>query len=341
MINSVYRLVEPRQIEINYEQIDLGGADVLIRPLYMSICNADQRYYQGTRSKSALQEKLPMALIHECVASVVYDPLGEFKAGDYVVPVPNTPVEKDDVVEENYLRSSMFRSSGYDGFMQDIVSIRRDRLVPLPQGARLEVASFTEVTSVCYHALDRFDKFSHSRRKRLGVWGDGTLGYILSLLLRYIYPDSEIYIFGTVKEKLSYFSFADGTFDVFDVPEDFYVDHAFECVGSAASASAINQIIDHINPRGTISIMGVSENPVPINTRMVLEKGLVIFGSSRSGYKDFKNTVEFIHNNPEIENYYLNLVDNVVDVRCVDDIHRAFSNDLNKNFGKTVMKWGI
>ena len=33
--------------------------------------------------------------------------------------------------------------------------------------------------------------------------------------------------------------------------------------------------------------MGVSENFVEINTRMMLEKGLRMFGSSRSGRKDF------------------------------------------------------
>lgn len=51
------------------------------------------------------------------------------------------------------------------------------------------------------------------------------------------------------------------------------VDHAFECVGGAASQSAINQMIDYIQPEGTMSILGVSEYPVPINTRMILEKG--------------------------------------------------------------------
>ena len=34
-------------------------------------------------------------------------------------------------------------------------------------------------------------------------------------------------------------------------------------------------------------MMGVSERNVPINTRMVLEKGLRIFGNSRSGRADF------------------------------------------------------
>lgn len=341
MINAVYRLTEPRQIEINYEQIDFSGDSVILRPLYMSICNADRRYYEGARSKEVLRKKLPMALIHECVCSVVYDAKGEYKSGDFVVPVPNTPVEEDEVIAENYLRSSLFRSSGYDGFMQELVAVRRDRVVPLPEGARLEVASFTEVTSVCYHALNRFKQFSHKRKNTIGVWGDGTLGYILSLLIRYEFPEAKLYVFGTSKEKLSYFSFADGTYDVSDIPDGLFVDHAFECVGGGGCTPAIDQIIDLINPQGTVSLMGVSENPVPINTRMVLEKGLVMFGSSRSGREDFAQTVALIHKHPQLENYYLNLVDNVVEVKSIADIHTAFKNDLNKSFGKTVMKWSI
>ena len=35
---------------------------------------------------------------------------------------------------------------------------------------------------------------------------------------------------------------------------------------------AIEQIIGLIRPEGTISLMGVSEYPVAVNTRMVLEK---------------------------------------------------------------------
>lgn len=68
------------------------------------------------------------------------------------------------------------------------------------------------------------------------------------------------------------------------------VDHAFECVGGIKSEDAIEQIIDHINPEGCISLMGVSEEPVDVNTRMVLEKGLTLLGNSRSGYEDLKSS---------------------------------------------------
>ena len=121
MINQVYRLVSPRQFEVSYTDRSLKYEEdfVVIRPTHLSICAADQRYYTGSRGKEAMAKKLPMALIHEAIGKVVYDPKGELKNGTMVVMIPNTPTEQDEVIGENYLRSSKFRSSGYDGFMQD------------------------------------------------------------------------------------------------------------------------------------------------------------------------------------------------------------------------------
>lgn len=339
MINAIYRLVAPRLIDVSYSDVPISGDSVVIRPLKLSICKADQRYYQGTRSQSVLQKKLPMALIHECVAEVVYDPTNTFKPGDKVVPIPNIPTQQDDVIAENYLYSSFFRGSGYDGYMQDYVVSKAERLVKIPDDSNLTVFAFTEIISVCTHAITRFEKFSHSRKDSIGIWGDGNVGFIVALLLHYIFPDTKLYVMGTMQEKLSYFTFADGVYHVDHLPEGFNVDHAFECVGGAGSRSAINQIIDYINPEGTIGIMGVSENFVDLNTRMILEKGLRVYGSSRSGKADFERTVELIHEHPEMSHYFENIVGDEISVRSIEDIHKAFMLDYSRNFGKTILDW--
>ncbi len=338
MINSVYRLIAPGMIDIACTQPDIKNS-VLLRPLYLSVCKADQRYYLGNRSREALKAKLPMALIHECVAKVVFDPTGNFKTGEIVVPVPNTPTEDDDVIAENYRPSSRFCSSGYDGFLRDYIDIAPDRLVRVPEGTDLRIASFAELISVSVHAISRFEKFSHSRKDSVGIWGDGNVGFITALILRALYPDMKIYVFGTVYDKLAYFSFADGAYHVDHVPEGLKIDHAFECVGGEGSRFAIAQIIDLINPEGSIGLMGVSERFVDINTRMVLEKGLNLFGSSRSGVEDFQRTMDLLAENPKIAAYLENLIGGVVEVRTIADIHSAFAQDISRHFGKTVIKW--
>lgn len=339
MINTVYRLSAPRRFEIAFEDIELFGENAVVRPTHLSICNADMRYYLGTRDAKVLAEKLPMALIHEGAGEVVFDPTGTFKSGDKVVMVPNLACEEDEVIAENYLRSSKFCGSTMDGFLQEYVEISPKRLVALPENINMNVAAFTEIVSVSVHAISRFDKIAHKRRNTIGVWGDGNLGYITSLFLKKQFPQSKIIVFGTTFEKLSDFTFADETYVVSNVPDGVQIDHAFECVGSNGSPIAIEQIISLIRPEGTISIMGVSEYPVPINTRMILEKGLRMFGSSRSGVEDFKKTVEMYKTNPEIIDYLGNLISSVNTVRTVADIKNAFEKDTRKAFGKTIMKW--
>ena len=253
--------------------------------------------------------------------------------------VPNCPTEKDDYIAENYLRSSKFCGSSMDGFLQEFVEISPNRLVKLPQNIDRNVAAFTEIISVSVHAITRFDKIAHARRDVIGVWGDGNLGYITSLFLKYIFPKSKIAVFGTNREKLNDFTFADETHLVNEVPDGFTMDHAFECVGGNGSPIAIEQIIGLIKPESTLSILGVSEYPVPNNTRMILEKGIRMFGTSRSGVADFKKTVDMYVEHPEIIDYLGNLVSSVNVVRTTTDIKNAFEKDTQKSFGKTIMKW--
>lgn len=342
MENMIYRLEEPKKIVPIKTTIPDDTDNVVIRPTHMSICHADQRYYQGTRDPEVLKKKLPMALIHEGIGEVVKDEKGEFGIGTMVAMVPNTPFEYDEVIAENYLRSSKFRASGFDGFMQDYVEIRRDRVVPLPVNVDKEVAAFAEICSVCSHTIDRFEQTAHVRRNVIGIWGEGNIGFITALLLKTRLPDSKVLVFGVDETKLKEFTFVDGIYNVNEIPKDVRVDHAFECVGSKNSGIAVNQIIDHvINPEGTIALMGVAEYPVPINTRMVLEKGLRLFGSSRCGRLDFIKTLDLISSNVDVNDALKKLVGNVVEVYSLDDMHKAFAKDLENVGRKTVMHWKL
>lgn len=341
MINQVYRLVSPRQFEIAYQDRGFETGQVIVRPTHLSICAADQRYYTGSRGQEVMSKKLPMALIHEGVGEVAWDGTGQFKPGTRVVMVPNTPVETDDVIAENYLRSSRFRSSGFDGFMQDYVFLDADRLIPLPDLVPSRVAAFTELVTITVHALSRFHWKAHTRRRTYGVWGDGNLGFITSLILKRREPESNVFIFGKNQHKLNRFSFVDDAYRIDEIPDNLSIDHGFECVGGKGSQSAINQMIDVIEPEGAISMLGVSEYPVEINTRMVLEKGLTMIGSSRSGRQDFANTVAMYERFPKIVQYLETLVGEVYSIHEMPDISKAFEGDLASPWGKTVMEWVI
>ena len=122
--------------------------------------------------------------------------------------------------------------------MQEYIQTTPDRLVALPEDINNTVAAFTELVSVSYHAISRFDKIAHERRDTVAVWGDGNLSYITSLLLKKRFPDMKVVVFGVHENKLMDFTFVDETYRIDQIPEDFVMDHAFECVGKYRRAES-------------------------------------------------------------------------------------------------------
>ncbi len=336
MISTLYRLKAPGTISVDFKELDMSSS-VIIRPDRMSICHADQRYFRGLRPESVLKKKLPMCIIHEAAGYVVHDPTETFKPGDFVAMVPNCPGEPKEDIFENYQTGSGFLSSGLDGFTRELVDLSPDRVVAVPdQGPAL---AFTEMASVAIHAITRWQNTAHRHRGHVAIWGDGNLSYILASTLRALISDIEITIVGRHLEKLAFFTMADHTCLTDKLTATPQFDHCFECTGGEGSRYAIDQIIDTIMPQGSIVLMGVSEYPVAINTRMVLEKGLTLIGSSRSGRADFEEVARLYRTTNLAER--LNKIVNLVEpVRAIDDISRAFLQDLETPF-KTVFEWRL
>lgn len=338
MISYTYQLVSPQVFSVKYNDLKLEDK-LLIRPRYMAICHADQRYYLGKRDRKILNKKLPMALIHECVGEVVQDHSGRFAVGELVVPIPNIPAaNQQDEMYENYGKNARFMSSGYDGFMREYIDISPDRVVSV-SGIPMNVAAITEFISVAVHAVSRFEKTSHHIRRRIGIWGDGSMAYCVASVLKMLLPDSEIIVLGKHPRKLSYFSFVSETVLIDNIPEDFQVDHAFECCGGEGSYYAIKEIIKYVNPQGNVMLMGVSENEIPINTRDVLEKGLLLIGCSRSGKADFERAAQLMKND-EFQKRLETIIYEDNKVTSVEDIYRVFQTDLSTTF-KTVFEWDL
>lgn len=337
MINHIYQLVSPKVFSVKYEDLSFGDR-VIVRPSTLAVCHADQRYYLGQRDRKVLRRKLPMALIHEACGHVVYDPRGEFSPGQTVVMIPNAPVAEDDVILENYREGTRFLSSGYDGFMRELCDLPHDRVVPI-RGVPEQVAAITEFVSVAAHASCRFDKAAHRVRDTIGVWGDGSLAYTLCNVLTHRFPKSKVIVVGLDERKLGHFSFVHRTYLADALPDDFHIDHAFECCGGEGSAYAIDDIIRTIRPMGAVTLMGVSENKVGINTRDILEKGLTLVGCSRSGRADFEMAVAMLEEET-FQHRMEVIVTPVEPVRSIADISRVMAEDLAIPF-KTVFRWEV
>lgn len=344
MKTRIFRLVKPGVFRVDDDTAVVPSGFAVVRPTYLSICAADQRYWSGRRDPDALRKKLPMALIHEAVGEIVEDTTGTYEKGTPVVMVPNIPDahEADAVAKENYARGSRFASSSADGFMRDSVVLPTERLVSCGKVEPL-TAVMAELVSVCAGAYENFEAVSHVRPfNTVGIWGDGTIGFLLASLISELSPETKIEVFGTHDEKLERFDFAHATHNI---RKDYkrglpQVDHAFECVGGTAGCTdAIEQIIECIRPQGVINLMGVSEQRVPINTRMVLEKGLTLQGNSRSSKQDFERAIELMTRD-RFAKRAASVIERVVPVKNVEDMQRAFKLDETHPY-KTIMQWDV
>lgn len=337
MINRIYRLKEAGRIESDFDSISLSDSAVIVRPKYLAICAADQRYYRGERSPEAMKKKLPMALIHEGMGTVLWDGTGAFTPGDTVVMIPNVAGGNAEYIKENYRQESFFLSSGYDGFMQDYVVLTPEQLIRLPENAGIHYV-LTELLSVACNAISTWEGLGRTLNQRFGVWGSGSVGYVTALALRILYPNAHITMVGRSREKLSYCSFADRLLQTSEeIPRNDF-DCCFECVGGSSSQLSIDQMITAVRPQGTIILMGVSEEPVPIRTRMVLEKGIALLGASRSSRADFEMAVNMIRSKKRMENYLKVIISQIIVTKNLKDIDKAFNSDNYMPF-KTVMEW--
>ena len=339
MIGRVFRLIDIKRIEMKLRDIPLDSQSVLIRPDYMAICAADERYYFGKRKREALRRKLPMALIHEAVGTVLYDGTGTLRAGDKAALIPLAVKETASEIRGNYRQDSIFASSDADGFMRDIVVLPPSRVMPTGEEDSAAYV-LSELFSVALSAVAEFEKSRSVRAESFGVWGDGSMGFVVGLALKAKYPNAKIYVFGKTSRKLNKFSFATETHFIDQVPCGLQISHAFECVGGIGSESAIEQMMGIVSPQGSVNLLGVSEEAVPINTRKVLEKGLKLVGSSRSDSVDFSEAIRLIRENLAIRRYLRTLISEMVEVKTEEDISHAFEQSALNDF-KTVMKWEV
>lgn len=337
MISQKIQLTRPGVFQSKFEELDSRSNKILVKPKYLSICDADQRYYSGNRPAEILSKKLPMSLIHEAIGEVVYSRDRNLLPGDKVILLP---LGKDYEEHANYRRSAFFRSSNQDGFLQELLALDSYEVLKFDSDPQKEkVYTFTEMISVCYQAIKKVGVKTAINDLEIGIWGDGVIGYLLSLVVRQVSPSTKISVIGKHLDKLSLFTHVDNTYlpNQQQLAKNF--DLCFECVGGANSSMAINEAIDLLTPEGKIGLLGVSELPQSINTRLILEKGITIIGSSRSDRNDFINAKKFIDN---LGDYSCleKIISNEMTVSDLEDLKNCFDLDKLSPF-KTLISLTI
>lgn len=346
MFKTIYKITSPEIIEEFINIVDYDNTKVLVKVDYMAICRADIRYFLGSRDKLVLDHKYPLAPIHEAVGHVVKDPTHHFKVGDKVILVPNSVDKKylelfenqrcsNDDLGINYATHSTFRSSSADGFMTTFCALEPELLVKYDDSIPSQLAVFSELLSVAVSALRRID---FSKIKRLAMFGDGILGYITYIVLTIDHPEVDVTLFGVNEEKMKMFKNIKTT-KIEDYRGEKF-DTLIEIVGGKYASDAINSMIDIATVGADLLLMGVSEDKVPLNTRLILEKGLVLKGATRSSYQDFQHVAELLKNK-KVQEMLSPMVLSITTIESIVDIYKCFDLDINNRtvIGKHIMKW--
>ena len=346
MFQTIYKVTSPGVIEEFIDSIDLDKNHTLVKVDYMAICKADIRYFLGNRDQNVLNHKYPLAPIHEAVGHVLKDPTGTYKPGDKVILIPNSVSEKKlqsfenerckrEDLGDNYAIGSTFRSSTTDGFLKQFYIAEPSLLVKFDKEIPSNIAVFSELLSVAVAGLRRIN---FSETKHIAIFGDGILAYITYIVLTNDHPETKLTIYGIDKNKLSMFKGVE-TKTYEDYKGEKY-DTMIEIVGGKFSADAINKMIDWATVGADLILMGVSEEKVPINTRLILEKGLSVKGVTRSDKKDFEHVAEILKNK-SVREKILPMILSENEITSVNDIYRCYEEDIkNKTIiGKNIMKW--
>ncbi|PTX61808.1 ribitol-5-phosphate 2-dehydrogenase [Melghirimyces profundicolus] len=336
MKSSKIALYLPEKLRV--EQYDIEKKGIIVKPTYLSVCNADIRYYLGERPSEVLKKKLPLVLIHEAVGEVVYSDDQDFKEGDHVAIVPISKDASGLDEEYNYdYPGSKFMSSSTDGCMQTLLQLGRENVVKFSK-IEPRYGTVIEVASVAMQAVKRLKKFYNRNVGKVAVWGTGSVGYWTALLLKEEMPYTHITVIGRSPKKLEAFSFADETILQQDLESKDEFDLVVEAVGGHGTETVMTKAIEIVKPVGCILMLGVSEQNININTRKWMEKGILILTSHRSTYKDFVDVVKIMENSDLVQRHIKKSVSFIKKVEDLDDVHEAMTQAREHQF-KMVMKW--
>ena len=172
----------------------------------------------------------------------------------------------------------------------------------------------------------------------MALFGDGIMAYIVYIMLINSHPELDLTVIGIDDNKLKAFKKAKIA-KVSEYQGDKF-DTLIECVGGKFSEEAINQMISLAIPGADLILMGVSEEKVQINTRVVLDKGLSLKGVTRSNKADFEYVAKLI-NKKEVQEELSIMVLSRNNINSVNDIYRCFEADINNKtlIGKNIMYW--
>ena len=263
----------------------LAPDEVTVHVKNAGVCGSDIGRWRGGAYH------YPIVVGHEFSGEVSFDPDGKL-TGQRVVIFPILPCKKCAACQkEMYAMCAHYDYYGSrrDGAFQEYLNVRRENLIPIPDGVSFEAAAMCEPCAV---ALNGLCKAGDLAGRSLAVYGAGTIG-VLAVKLAAILGAREIFCAEPDAEKLAFAVSCGAKPLTAEADPDVYID----CCGANA---ALNEMLSRAKAQATIVLLGNAARDVVIDKKayaQILRRELTLRGTwnSRVGkHDDWRAVLSFL-----------------------------------------------
>ena len=273
-----------------------GPDEALLRVRRVGICGTDLHIFQGH-----LDHRVPKGGIigHETFGEIIEAPRASgFAAGDRVVvePVVFCGACRACAMGASYLCYKL-KVLGVDlpGGMQERWAVKTTRLLKVPDSISDDHAALLEPFAVAVHDVARAGV---KRDDAVLVFGGGPIGTLIALVARHrgarvavveVNPFRLEILKGFGLERVGPDTDVVGWADRWT--DGTGVDVAFEVTGNAAAARTV---ADVVRVWGTVSIVAIHAEPVPINLYQMFARELAMHGSRLYARADWEEAIRLV-----------------------------------------------
>ena len=295
-----YRKIEIQDIPIP----SYNDTEVLIKVEYAGICGSDQHIFNGDFHP---RTKLPMIPGHEFTGTIVETgkKVKKYKKGNRVTVDPIIWCGQCPACKlKHYPACTTLKLIGVDinGGFAEYVPADESMLYKINNNISDIHAALIEVLSIGFHACNRAGL---KKNDSIVIWGAGRIGHCILQAAR-TKTDNLIFIIDILDSRLN---LAKKNFDnivtinskkenpieiIRKKTKNKFVDIAFESVGHATSTpkspNPIQGCIQSIHGAGTVCILGLADDPVPVTFKELIWREAKII-ASRVTHGEFSETI--------------------------------------------------
>jgi threonine dehydrogenase-like Zn-dependent dehydrogenase len=290
-----------------WEKVELpkiSSDEVMIRVSYAGICGSDQHIFKGEFHP---RTKIPFIPGHEFAGIIteVGSEVKNFSVGEQVVVDPIIWCGKCPACQrKHYPACSSLKLIGVDrdGGFGEYVSAPEHRLYKVDPAIPLQHAALVEVLSIGFHACSRAQV---QQNDSVMIWGAGKVGQSILQAVRTITHNTlimvdildkrlemakkyyqDIHVINALKEN--------PLERIMKITGNMGVDIAFEAVGHFSEipgvVNPVRGCIQSIRGAGTVCVLGLGDEPVPLLMKELIWKEAKIM-ASRVSHGEFAETI--------------------------------------------------